>query len=223
MANASLQRIDDRLAGLDPKSLRAEVLRALRRFRAGWIDLGRMLNQIAYGGDFKDWGYEEFDIYCARELGLKNPTVQKLMLSYNYMKTNEPQRLRAFENAAPDAPTPTIPDYQTVALLSRARQREDLEDEAKADFHRRAFEPAREDDGEEAVLRRELRQRLRPPSSVPWDEDAGEAARNNPELAAIIRTARDLRRRLAGASDETVPAKLRNRLEPLLAELEQLL
>ena len=223
---STLQRIDSRLAELEPGSLRFRLLTALRQFRAGWVELGRLLNQVAFDGDYKDWGYDDFEVYCARELGLKRPTVQKLMLSYNYMKQHEPGRLHAFEDAQsrPGGPAdlvPGIPDYQTVDLLDKARRRAQSgqpsfgEDDAR-DFHQRAFASSGDEGGElmERELRRELRDRLRP-AARPLDHDSPHGQ------AALLRLARSLRERLPSHRG-WLPSALYGRLEAALSELEAL-
>jgi hypothetical protein len=202
--------------GLDPESLRYRVLVSLRRFRSSWVELGRLLTEVAYGGDYKEWGYDDFEVYCARELGLKRPTVKKLMVSYNYMRSHEPDRLARTADADADDEGAAVPDYQTVELLHRARQREALPEEEMDALHRAAFE----EEAEETDLRKRIRERLRAPAG----EDAGgvEAAnlRRRREIDSVLRTARQLREKLVRA--RAVPAGLRERFEQLLVELEGL-
>lgn len=213
MSNATINRIDKKLETMDPESRRAQVLVALRRFRSSWVELGRLLNSVAIGGDYKEWGYEDFEVYCARELGLKKPTVQKLMVSYNYMKSYEPKRLQNFEEASDDSGAPTLPDYQTVELLHRARSNDDMEP-AKADrLHSMAFEG----EEDETALRKEIRDTLRTPGEE-GSQDAGYRRRR--ELNDILRAARILRRKLVESN--VVPDGLKDRLEQLLVELEVL-
>ncbi|MBP5232016.1 MAG: hypothetical protein J6333_01265, partial [Planctomycetes bacterium] len=162
MSATTLSRLDRQLQDLSPDSTRYQVLMAVRKFRSNWVELGRLLSDVAYGGDYKEWGYDDFEVYCAKELGLKKPTVHKLMVSYNYMKTYAPERLKA-----PDAERGyDVPDYQTVELLNQARQSDRLDDSAKDDLHRRAFAPW--EDGasdaepmDEVALRKEIRDRTR--------------------------------------------------------------
>lgn len=127
MSANTLRKIDSRLQEMDPESLRYQVLVALRRFRSSWVDLGRMLTQVAYGGDYKEWGYEDFEVYCASELGLKKPTVNKLMVSYRYMQSKAPERLAEYEESeSSESPPPDVPDYQTVELLHKAGEKDDI-------------------------------------------------------------------------------------------------
>jgi hypothetical protein len=217
MVRDSVGKIDAKLAQLTPGSLRRQVMEALRHFRASWIELGRLLNDVVYGGDYKEWGYDDFEIYCARELGLRRPTVQKLMISYNYMRKYESKRLDGF--IEPDNPgkesgalAADIPDFQTVELLDRARRREAAPEERLEELHRRAFSG----DAGEPELRREIRQFLRPASR---QEASGRDEARKAELAGLLRTSRELRRRLSQAGD-IVPPGLRERVERCLVELE---
>ncbi|GHS96741.1 hypothetical protein FACS1894139_12480 [Planctomycetales bacterium] len=208
---AALARIEVKLNELSPESTRYHVLAAVRAFRSNWVELGRLLNEVALGGDYKDWGYADFDMYCARELGLKKPTVQKLVVSYNYMKKRAPERLERTADATFD-----VPDYQTVELLHKAEANPHLTADDRAEFHRRAFAPW--EDGEpldETALRKEIRSRAADPQSV---EDAN--ARRGQTLAPIKTLSRRLRELLANA--RAVPHGLKQRLEEALCELEEL-
>lgn len=213
MSAATLGRIDRKLEGLDPESLRSRVLVSLRRFRSSWVELGRLLTEVAYGGDYKEWGYDDFEVYCARELGLKRPTVQKLMVSYNYMRSHEPDRL-ARAAAPDDTEAASVPDYQTVELLHRARQREAIPETEMAALHRAAFE----EEEEETDLRKRIREHLRPDPDAETVASANQRRRK--EIESILRTARQLREKLARA--RAVPAGLRERFEQCLVELEGL-
>ncbi len=214
MTSSSVDKIDARLGKLEPGSLRHQVMAALRQFRASWVELGRLLNEVVYGGDYKEWGYDDFEVYCARELGLKKPTVQKLMTSYNYMKKYEDKRLHDFEDDREKSEPAGIPDFQTVELLDRVRRRNDAPEEKIEELHRRAFAG----ESEEPELRKELRQFLRPQPSEEVMRD-GESARKK-EMAGILRAARELRSRIA--TTQAIPGGLKERIERCLIELEAL-
>lgn len=216
MVGSTMKKIDAKLDNLEPGSLRHRVLSALRQFRASWVELGRLLTEVVFGGDYKEWGYDDFEVYCARELGLKKPTVHKLMVSYNYMKKYEGGRLRDFEESPPDALSSPLPDYQTVELLDKVRRREEVPEEEVLELHRRAFDA---DGDEEPDLRKELRERLRPRlESADAALEANQERRR--EMAGILRLARELRRRIS--QSRSIPGGLRDRIEQCLVELEAL-
>ena len=214
MTSGAVGKIEKRLETLDPESLRYRALKALRNFRASWVELGRLLNEVVYGGDYKEWGYDDFELYCARELGLKKPTVQKLMASYNYMRKYETKRLHDFEDSHDESVGATIPDYQTVELLDRVRRREDLSEDDVKELHHKAFS----EEAEEKELRKEIRQRLRP--AIEESEISDRATARKQELSQILRVARELRRRLSNS--KAIPGGLKERIEQTLIELETL-
>lgn len=213
MSANSIAKIDKQLQELNPDSLRHKILVSLRKFRSSWVELGKLLTDVAYGGDYKEWGYEDFEIYCARELGLKKPTVKKLMVSYNYMKSYEPTRLAPGEEDVEQDTGYDVPDYQTVELLKKARDRDDLPEEQKEELHRMAFDSG----SDETVLRKEIRDRLKPTSEE--DIDGANFARRR-EIESILRTARALRQKLAATN--AVPEGVKDRIENALMELEAL-
>ncbi len=207
MSSTAIRRIDKQLEEVEPGSLRHAVLKALRRFRSSWVDLGKLLHEVAIGGDYKEWGYENFELYCAGELGLKTPTVKKLIRSYNYMKSYEPGRLApGDEEKGYD-----VPDYETVDLLKKLRDKDEVGEERKSRFHEQAFAGVED----ETAFRKDLRECLR------GGEEAADApAARQRELQDVLRTARALRRKLA--QTKTVPRGLKDRIEQALLELEGL-
>jgi hypothetical protein len=210
---SAIAKIDMKMRDLPPDSTRYQMLAAVRAFRSNWVEVGRLLNEVALGGDYKDWGYADFDLYCSRELGLKKPTVQKLVLSYNYMKRHAPEWLEPGADLAFD-----VPDYQTVELLERAEKNPHLSDDDREEFHRRAF-VSWEDGAEpldETALRKEIRARAAAdPAAI---ERAN--ARRGQSLAPIKTLSRRLRELLANTS--AVPEGLKRRLEETLCEIEEL-
>lgn len=204
----AINHIDRQLSLLDPESTQAEILLATRDFRSSWLNLGRLLKQVAYGGDYKEWGYESFELYCARALGLKKPTVKKLMVSYSYMQSRHQALLDRSETAATEAERPTVPDYQTIELLHRAHENNIVDEEALREVEARVFAG----DVDEGFARQEIRGMLKP-AGIP-------AVERSVELDDIRKTARLLRRKLDASA--AVPEGLRERMGEMLDEVEDL-
>lgn len=101
------------------EELRQEAMKALRRHKSGWIGLGRALVEVQASGKWKDWGYEKFWDYAKEELGLSTMTAKEMMTAYEYIKTNEPSTLNTIESNQ-DA---YVPDYHTLASLSKVREK----------------------------------------------------------------------------------------------------
>lgn len=214
MTASSVKKIDVKLEQLEPGSVRYRVMFAVRQFRASWIELARVLREVLYNRAFEEWGYENFEEYCRCELGLKKPTVGKLLNSYDYMRENAPERLDAYE-AQMDrgdfrSPPPEVPDYQTVDLLRKMADNRDLDDDAKDHFHRLAFEGGQED----TLLRKEIRAAMAPA------ETAFRSTDGQSMMTEIRRTSSQLRKMLHEAP--FIPDGLRDRFDALLLELESL-
>ncbi len=210
MSASTLKKIDNKLEQLSPDGVRYKLLVALRMFRSSWVELGRLLTEVAYGGDYKDWGYDDFEIYSARELGLKKPTVNKLMISYRYMQKKEPERLTSHEDWDGTGAPPEVPDYQTVELLHKANENDNIDNEQKQRFHQLAFD----EHAEEGILRKEIRDAI----VTATDGNMSEERARSRELGDIKRTCYVLRKKLADS--RCVPMGLRERFEVLLSEIE---
>ncbi len=193
-------KYDKMLSELDENCLRFKAITALKGFRQSWVDLGAFLTDVAYGGDYKEWGYDDFELYCARELGLKKPTVKKLMTSYNYMKKHEPARLS--DDSEQKA---FVPGYETIALLSRAENDKADGDE---DYVKRAHEMAFSGEEDETILCKQIREYLKP--SETSERVANATATRGQEINDILRTARALRRKVINS--KAVPEGLRERI-----------
>jgi DNA-binding MarR family transcriptional regulator len=199
----ALLRIEERLKDLPEECTRAKALRAVQNFRRSWLSLGEHLCEVAYGGDFKEWGYESFEDYCRRELGLKVPTVKKLIVSYNYMTRNCKQLVDSARNGEA-----TPPEYQTVVDLCKARDRDDVDPDRLREIEARAISG----EADERELRKELRS-LCEGNRLP-------GMQRGEELRRLISTARNLERMIKDS--KVVPDGLRLRLQSMLVEIEEL-
>jgi hypothetical protein len=131
--------MDARLDALDPSSERFKVLAAARRFKASWVELGQNLTLSREQGSFKVWGFATFEAYCRRELRIKQDTANKLTRSFAFLRDHEPDVL---EGAGEDgAPARELPPLDVVDLLSQARERTQVSDEALATLQEEVFAP----------------------------------------------------------------------------------
>lgn len=185
---------DALIAELDEESIRRKALIATKAARASWLEIGAHLTEIAYGGDYKEWGYDDFADYCQRELGLKKPTVRKMMISYQFTKQRHPDRLG---DGGADLPSP-----DAVAALQKALE-EGADERDIADVEARIFRG--EVDGQEAV--REVK--------AAYDDDQPKP-KNMRRMVATM--ARKLREAALRCGD--IPADLQEDTERVLLEVE---
>ena len=93
-------------------------------------------------------------------------------------------RLVSQLNNSEDTDPAMIPDYQTVELLKKIRERDDIDEETKDEFHRLAFAG----NTEETALRKEIRERMR--TVEPEDIDRANYNRRR-EIDSLLRLARN--------------------------------
>lgn len=105
------------------EELRRKAIDALKRHKSGWIGLGSALIEIHASGQWKDWGYEKFQDYHKEELGLSPVAAREMMTAYEYIKNNEPAILNTINDGK------YVPDYHTLASLSKASNKDKISDE----------------------------------------------------------------------------------------------
>lgn len=96
------------------------MLVAARRFKASWVELGKLLVQVRNDAAYSEWGYETFDAYCLKELRIRKATADKLTRSFGFLEKHEPKAV-AQEDIAETAPA-----FEVVEVLAQAEDRGQL-------------------------------------------------------------------------------------------------
>ena len=109
---------------MDMESLRYHVLQNAKSFKTSWIDLGQALYNVWKDKLYKDWGYQEFDSYASKEIGIRKETALKLLRSYSFLEKEEPKYLKKEYNDAAEADV--IPSYESVDVLRKANQNKNV-------------------------------------------------------------------------------------------------
>ncbi len=201
----TVEKLAARIEDLPEGSMRRRVLEGARRFKASWVEFGRLLAQVRREESWREWGHPSFEAYCSRELFIRPRTAEKLTLSYGFLERHEPELARAREVRA-------APPFEVIEVLSRA--------EASGRLGADDYRELRDELGildrppSAAALGRRLAERLGPPPPPP-----------RPERAERLRRLASLAHRLAdGLRDEpSLPRALAGRAESLAREIEALL
>src|SRR5256885_156829 len=85
------RQMEDRMIAVAGDPLRADTLAKARAFKRTWLELAEALTKVQHGSSFRDWGYDDFDAYCRKELHLRSATVSKLLGSYRFLETSAPR------------------------------------------------------------------------------------------------------------------------------------
>ncbi len=120
----AIQNIEHKMESLDINSLRYRVLENTKNFKTSWVELGRSLYSVWKDKLYKDWGFSAFDIYTAKEIGIKKPTAMKLLRSYYFLEKEEPDYLKQGYVESVDAAK--VPSYEAVDLLRKAKDKKTL-------------------------------------------------------------------------------------------------
>ena len=207
----AIQRLQERMATLQPGSFRHEVLEAAKRFKNSWIDLGRMLWTVQRDKKFREWGYLTFDAYCVKEVGIRSATAQKLLHSYRFLENEEPAVLERLTSQTPPA---QMPSPESVQLLRRLRNQPEL----PVHDYQRVRSYVLEEGREVPEVRKEIKAILK--AGQP-DSEAVEIARAKSAARRMMGTLKSLRNQLSGS--DLVPKKLLDEIGGLIKKLEGIL
>ena len=117
----SIDRIQERMGTVAPESLRYRVLESAKQFKTSWVELGQYLVAVYKDKLFKEWGHSTFEIYCAKEIGIRQQTAVKLLKSYMFLEKEEPEYLKTHSS---DRSAAAAPSYESVNALRLAHQSE---------------------------------------------------------------------------------------------------
>jgi hypothetical protein len=199
---ATAEKHAARAEDLPEGSVRRRVLEGARRFKAAWVEFGRLLSEVKREGLWREWGHPSFERYCTKELFIRPSTAEKLTLSYGFLERHEPELTRPRGE-------PRAPPFEVIEVLSRA--------EAAGRLSHAGWRELRDEVLERpptpAAMNRKLAERFgpAPPPAAPRKPERLD------KLAALAR-------RLAEAcrGDAAVPRSVAQRAEDLAGEIEAL-
>ncbi len=202
MTTTTAQKIAARIEDLPDGSTRRRVLEGARRFKASWVEFGRLLSQVRRERLWEGWGFGNFESYCTKELFIRKQTAEKLTVSYGFLERHEPDLARARESGA-------APAYEVIEVLSRAEAAGRLD----AEGYREMRDDIWERSATAAAVSRRLAERYGPPPK----KEAPARAERLQRLAALARRLAD-----GCQGEKAVPAVLARRVEALARDLEEL-
>ncbi len=126
----SIKNIEMKMEDMDYDSMRFKALESVKNFKTSWIQLGQILYTVWKDKLYKEWGFQEFDNYTTKEIGIKKPTAMKLLRSYSFLEKEEPKYLQ--KEYTEDAKAGSIPSFEAVDVLRQANNKDiDREDYSK--------------------------------------------------------------------------------------------
>jgi tyrosyl-tRNA synthetase len=119
---AGIRKIEEKLETMPQDSVRAFALECAKDFKTSWISLGQALYSIWNDKLYKEWGYQQFETYSVKEIGIKKETAMKLLKSYGFLEKEEPKYLdkEHMKNQEPIK----LPNYEAVNVLRMVKGKE---------------------------------------------------------------------------------------------------
>jgi len=137
-----METIEEKMKDLDAGSLRYHVLESAKNFKSSWIELGRALYSVWKDKLYKDWDYASFEIYNAREIGIRKQTAMKLLRSYYFLEKEEPGLIK--QEYLASAQATGVPSFESVDVLRLAKNNKALEARDYENFKKDVFEKGRD-------------------------------------------------------------------------------
>ena len=201
---STAEKLASRAEDLPEGSVRRRVLEGARRFKAAWVDFGKLLAEVKRAELWRGWGFASFERYCSKELFIRPATAEKLTAGYLFLERHEPAL------AATGRGETRAPPFEVIEVLSRAEAAGRLSDSGWRELRDEVLErpPA------PAVLEKRLSERFGPAPRPP-----------PPPKAERVQRIAALARRLAAAceEDDAIPRPVAARARDLAGELDALL
>ncbi len=105
-------------------TIREDIQRYAKHFKTAWLNLGRHLFAVYQDKMYHAWGFEKFEDYTEKELGLPKGICQKLLKAYLFVEQQEPAYLEA--DFARERDAVRIPPYEAIDVLRLAKSKKEL-------------------------------------------------------------------------------------------------
>lgn len=133
-----IERIEGKLSGLEEGSIRHLILQSAKNFKVSWVELGQNLYTVWKDRLYKQWGYQSFDSYSSKEVGIRKDTALKLLKSYYFLEKEHPDY--AQKEYTENAGIKNLPSYEAINVLRLAKGKNTLDASAYAQLKRGVFE-----------------------------------------------------------------------------------
>lgn len=200
------RNLDSHIEDLPEGSFRRDVLESARRFKASWVEFGRLLTRVKREGLWSEWGHASFDAYCTKELFIRKQTAEKLTMSYGFLERHEPELVREPRERSGDAGR--APPFEVIEVLSRAEAAGRIDDSKWTELREEVLEAP-----SAAAVNRQLADRYGPAPKPP-------PASDDERLARLVSLARKLAQ--GCAAEKEIPRDVVDRAKELLADLEEI-
>jgi len=168
------------------KELRVRASDGAKDFKRSWVSFAQTLNAIRTDKLYEYWGYEKFEHYTERELGLKKPMAIKLVKTYQFVEQQEPAFLQ--QEFADDREPLALPEIDAINVLRLARNRKELTKQDFQELRKQVFDKGRQ----AGLVRKDLTAMIKERKQVDPDQEREE--RNLATLRRLVNAIRSFRK-----------------------------
>ncbi len=201
--SGAAEKLAARAGDLPEGSVRRQVLEGARRFKAAWVEFGRLLSEVKREALWREWGYPSFERYCAKELLIRPATAEKLTRSFGFLERHEPELVARSQGE------PRAPPFEVIQVLSRAEDAGRLSHAGWRELRDDVLDGPTTPSG----IERRIAERFGPPTAVPPPRRAERLEK----LAAAARRLAD-----ACEGESAVPRPVARRAADLAGEIDAL-
>lgn len=209
LAQAPHKRLQDTDVLSD--NIRKRVLTYSKDFKTSWVNLGQALYAVWQDKLYHIWGYEKFEHYTEKELGMKKSTALKLLKTYYFLEDNEPAYLKK-EFAETREPV-HVPGIDEINVLRLAKGKKELMKQDYDQLKRSVF-----DKGKDASsVRKDLVSMMKERKQVDPDEERDQ--RNAAAIKKLIFSIRSFEKDMEVL--KILPDEVVTEAKELLSKLEE--
>lgn len=179
---SKLKRMDNPTS----KELRGSAAEKAKDFKAAWVELAQVLHSIRQDRLFEYWGYEKFEQYAERELGIKKPMALKLVKTYQFVEQQEPAYLKP--EFMEEREAVELPELDAINVLRLAKNRKELTKQDFQELRKQVFEQGRN----AALVRKDVASMIKERQQLDPDEER--EARNAAALRRFLNAIRSFKK-----------------------------
>ena len=192
-------------------TIRGQILEYAKDFKTSWLNLGRHIYSVWQDKLYHAWGYDKFEDYTEKELGITKQISMKLFKAYIFIEEDEPSYLKpSFRD---DREPHRIPDYDAVNVLRLAKNRKELNKDDYQKLRSEVFERG----SDASAVRKELTALIKERKQVDPDEEREQRSQSAIKKAfnALVLFKKDME------TLKLIPGDILEEAKELMNKLEQ--
>ncbi len=206
-----LERKDKLKSSLTADRIRDQLLGFSKDFKTSWVNLGQALYPVFKDKLYHAWGFEKFEDYTQKELGVKRETALRLLKTYFFIEQEEPEYLK--KEFSQERDPVQVPGSEAINVLRLARQKKELNKQDYAELKSSIFQKGKND----SEVRRDLVSLMKERKKVNPEEEREK--RNAAAVRKLLSALRSFQKDMEAL--KLAPAALVDEVNGLVKKLEE--